>query len=755
MVIAFGSVQVALIGHDAGHLAIFKSARANLAAGWLCWTLVLGIGFPYWFDRHSRHHSSTNDLANDPDLQWAGLVAYSDDALRARPRHRWLMHYQALLGPIYTLGLAFAFRAEGWAFALGRLRGQRRAAEIAALTASAAVWLLPSVTVGWLWLLTFCLAQVLAGLYLALAIAPNHKGMPTWPAGTRLSFLERQVLSSRNNPPHPITDFVFGGLNHQIEHHLFPTMPRSHFGQARALVRPFCREVGLPYQEMGVWQSYGLVLSELRRVGRAGRGERGGRQLRDRQRTDGQQAMVRCADGMVVVRPGGSRRLRLGPGFGVGRRVAVAALAVVNPGAGGGRGARLWSRLGLAVPCVVTERAGHARQLAAAAVESGAERVIAVGGDGTVSEVASALVGTGATLGMIPAGTGNDFAWTVGVPRDARAAAHLALSGLVRDVDVGVVERGEARIDRQGVRAPEAARPRGVRRRTGRAVAMGRYFVNVAGCGFDAEVVRRMGPMRAAGGGSLAYFTGVLRTLSRVTATELTLVLDDRRRIEHQAVGVAVANGSHYGGGLHVAPRAMVDLERMVGYLCGGRRGCGGTSRPVAVSLRRRARAVSAGGVLSVGGSMRMQSAAPGVHAQADGELVGALPVTFRIEPRAPLVSQPLRGSDGSAPRRVDERCAGDWKCGVDARGHPALARGVLLRTNRVSVSGQRGRPGRPMELSGARCAGARHRRSVVCNWTAGRTGAAGVSTRTGVRRGDIWLPTTQAGSRCQRSRRH
>src|SRR5262249_8553475 len=76
LVIAFGSVQVALIGHDAGHLAIFKTARANLAAGWLCWSLVLGIGFPYWSDRHTRHHTRTNDLSLDPDLQWAGLVAY-------------------------------------------------------------------------------------------------------------------------------------------------------------------------------------------------------------------------------------------------------------------------------------------------------------------------------------------------------------------------------------------------------------------------------------------------------------------------------------------------------------------------------------------------------------------------------------------------------------------------------------------------------------------------------------------------------
>jgi fatty acid desaturase len=267
--VAFGSVQVALIGHDAGHLAVFESRRKNHALGWLAWTLVLGVGFGYWNDRHMRHHAATNDLAHDPDLQWAGLVSYTDEALQRRTRglRRWLMRYQVWLGPLYTLGLAFAFRAEGWAFALRRMQGGARGAEVAGLAISVVVWLAPAAEIGWGWLATFFLAQVLAGLYLALVIAPNHKGMPTWPAGTQLSFVARQVLSSRNVASHPVTDFVFGGLNYQIEHHLFPSMPRVRFFHAQAIVQPFCRAHGLAYHEMGVWQSYGLVLAELQRVG--------------------------------------------------------------------------------------------------------------------------------------------------------------------------------------------------------------------------------------------------------------------------------------------------------------------------------------------------------------------------------------------------------------------------------------------------------------------------------------------------------
>jgi fatty acid desaturase len=269
LIVGFGSVQVALVGHDAGHLAVFKGARANRALGSVCWSLSLGISFRYWQDRHNRHHTHTNDAAADPDLQWAGLVAYSEVVASARPnRSTWLTRYQAILGPLYTLFLPFAFRFEGWQFTLRHVRGIGRRVEMALMLVSSGLWLLPTACLGWWWLVVFLLSQTIAGLYLALAIAPNHKGMPMWPAGTSLSFLERQVLSSRNVAPNRVWDFVFGGLNYQVEHHLFPTMPRVNFGKARRMVKPFCAAQGLQYEEMGAFASYRLVISELRRVAR-------------------------------------------------------------------------------------------------------------------------------------------------------------------------------------------------------------------------------------------------------------------------------------------------------------------------------------------------------------------------------------------------------------------------------------------------------------------------------------------------------
>ena len=240
VVIAFGTVQVALIGHDAGHLAIFKGARANVWLGTICWTLSLGVSFAYWTARHNNHHANPNHTERDPDVQWA-------------------------FGPMLTPFLAFTFRVEGWRFAVVN----RNLSELACLAVNTVVWLLPSTFIGPAWLTTFLVSQTLASLYLAAVVAPNHIGMPIWAAGVELQFLERQLLSSRNVSPGRLTDFVFGGLNYQVEHHLFPSMPRSHFSAARVLVKAFCTGNGLPYAESKLISVYRMVLSELPRVGRA------------------------------------------------------------------------------------------------------------------------------------------------------------------------------------------------------------------------------------------------------------------------------------------------------------------------------------------------------------------------------------------------------------------------------------------------------------------------------------------------------
>jgi fatty acid desaturase len=264
--LAFAVVQVALIGHDAGHQAVFGRARLNWALGMACWSLTAGVGFWYWNDRHNRHHGHTNDVDEDPDLRGEGLLAVAYTARDGASRHGWrrlAVRHQTLLIPVVVGLLAFAFRIEGTLFGCRRLRGTRRAGELALLAANAAVWLAAFAALGWRGVVLFLASQVLAGVYLASIIAPNHKGMPAWARHARLSFLERQVLSSRNVAPHPVWDFAFGGLNYQIEHHLFPTMPRVNLGRARLIVRPFCAARGLEYTEVGPLESYRMVIAAL------------------------------------------------------------------------------------------------------------------------------------------------------------------------------------------------------------------------------------------------------------------------------------------------------------------------------------------------------------------------------------------------------------------------------------------------------------------------------------------------------------
>ena len=108
----------------------------------------------------------------------------------------------------------------------------------------------------------------LYGLNLGSAFAPNHKGMEMPPAGSRMDHLRKQVLTSRDVTGGPFVDLMLGGLNYQIEHHLFPSMPRTHLKLAQPIIRDYCAGIGLPYRACGPVESYGECLAYLRKAGR-------------------------------------------------------------------------------------------------------------------------------------------------------------------------------------------------------------------------------------------------------------------------------------------------------------------------------------------------------------------------------------------------------------------------------------------------------------------------------------------------------
>jgi fatty acid desaturase len=269
LIIGIGLLQVGVLGHDAAHLAVFAGVKPNWALGMLCWSVTLGISFWSWRDRHNKHHASTNDIDDDPDIFSAGVIAFTPEQAQARRGwRRWVTRRQAIVYPFLFPFVTIALRVDGWRFALTQLRGGRRRLELALLALNLALWAIPIVLFGWQWLGIFIGSQLVGGLYQGLVVAPNHKGMPLWTKDVKLSFLERQVLSSRNVAPHPFWDFFFGGLNYQVEHHLFPNMPRVHLNRARDLVIHLCDECGLQREEMGAFASYRAIFAEMARIGR-------------------------------------------------------------------------------------------------------------------------------------------------------------------------------------------------------------------------------------------------------------------------------------------------------------------------------------------------------------------------------------------------------------------------------------------------------------------------------------------------------
>ena len=105
------------------------------------------------------------------------------------------------------------------------------------------------------------------GVYMGCSFAPNHKGMPMMQPGEQLDFLRKQVLTTRNVRGGWLVDFALGGLNYQIEHHLFPSMPRANLRHAQADVREFCAHNGIPYSQTSALGSYRQVLSHLHAIG--------------------------------------------------------------------------------------------------------------------------------------------------------------------------------------------------------------------------------------------------------------------------------------------------------------------------------------------------------------------------------------------------------------------------------------------------------------------------------------------------------
>ncbi|MBV2366007.1 fatty acid desaturase family protein [Streptomonospora nanhaiensis] len=264
--------QTAFIGHDAGHQQISRHRRVNDLVGRLHGNLLTGIGYEWWVSKHNRHHAHPNHVDRDPDIG-GNAIAFTREQSQARRgvgvllarSQAWLFFPMLLLEGLHLhyASVRPLFDRTGAARLGARLRdGALLLAHFGAYLAAVLLVLTPLQAVCFV-----AVHQGLFGLYMGCAFAPNHKGMPIIAKGDKVDFLRRQVLTSRNIRGGRFTDVLLGGLNYQVEHHLFPSMPRSALPRVQPLVRAFCARHGIAYHETGLLDSYAQVLRHLHTVG--------------------------------------------------------------------------------------------------------------------------------------------------------------------------------------------------------------------------------------------------------------------------------------------------------------------------------------------------------------------------------------------------------------------------------------------------------------------------------------------------------
>ncbi|QAY58779.1 acyl-CoA desaturase [Microbacterium protaetiae] len=269
-VLAIVFTQIAFLGHDAAHRQIFVSGRWNDWISLILGDLLVGMSYGWWQHKHTSHHANPNKLGSDPDVELPVIALTADKA--AVPHgalFTWFRAHQGIFFFPLLLLEGLSLHASGVRRVTSGRHLDRRWVEIGFMSVrligfTALVFLVLSPGIAFVFL---AVQLGLFGFYMGVSFAPNHKGMPIVPADVTLDFLRRQVMMSRNIRGTRLLDVAMGGLNYQIEHHLFPSMPRPHLRRAAPIISTYCREHEVPYMQTGLLTSYVIVIRYINRVG--------------------------------------------------------------------------------------------------------------------------------------------------------------------------------------------------------------------------------------------------------------------------------------------------------------------------------------------------------------------------------------------------------------------------------------------------------------------------------------------------------
>jgi len=264
------SAQYGFIAHEASHRQVFHNNKLNDWTGLFLANLFAGLSYGFWLRKHNKHHQRPNQIGEDPDIAIRVLSFTTESKESKRGIERWLSDRQGYLFPLLLMFTGFDLLLDSFV----GLRRKDRKLSIRLLEFSLMIlrqvtpYVVFAIMFGPIWAAALWLVMMMTfGFFMGAAFAPNHKGMPLVPQEAKLDFFSRQVLTSRNVKGSWLKDNLMGGLNYQVEHHLFPSMARPNLKKAHDIVVKFCQENNITLVEMGLVSSYVAIMKHLNKVG--------------------------------------------------------------------------------------------------------------------------------------------------------------------------------------------------------------------------------------------------------------------------------------------------------------------------------------------------------------------------------------------------------------------------------------------------------------------------------------------------------
>ncbi len=250
--LAFLSVHAGFLAHEVGHGAITRNRHAIAGIGQVFNTLLTALCFSYFRHIHRRHHPHCNDRGRDPDMQSEFFSMYPQSAREKTGLGKLISRHQSALVWMLISLQPFTLKCDSIRFLIKNPRTTR--VDQIVLLLHVALWVGPPMLILGLptALLNYWLMSLLTGPYLGVIFLVNHIGTRVIEPDESISFLMQELSTTRNLGASRLHDFLFGGINNHIEHHLFPSMPTARLRAARPITRAFCHRHGLVYRE-GPW----------------------------------------------------------------------------------------------------------------------------------------------------------------------------------------------------------------------------------------------------------------------------------------------------------------------------------------------------------------------------------------------------------------------------------------------------------------------------------------------------------------------